>query len=62
MVPTNGLQALAYPKIPGREQARYSPSRCAFCGQPFEQHLYAWRSEFCADDEEEEQCYLEQGP
>jgi hypothetical protein len=38
-----------------------SPSRCAYCGQPFKQHLYAWRSssgklycsEFCADDEEE---------
>ena len=38
-----------------------SPSHCAYCGQPFKQHLYAWRSssgklycsEFCADDEEE---------
>jgi hypothetical protein len=38
-----------------------SPSRCAYCGQPFKQHFYAWRSssgklycsEFCADDEEE---------
>jgi hypothetical protein len=38
-----------------------APSRCAYCGQPFEQDLYAWRSssgklycsEFCADDEEE---------
>ena len=38
-----------------------SSSRCAYCGQPFKEHLYAWRSssgklycsEFCADDEEE---------
>jgi hypothetical protein len=38
-----------------------SPSRCAYCGQPLKQQLYAWRSpsgklycsEFCADDEEE---------
>jgi hypothetical protein len=38
-----------------------APSRCAYCGQPFKQDLYAWRSssgklycsEFCADDEEE---------
>jgi hypothetical protein len=38
-----------------------APSRCTYCGQPFKQHLYAWRSssgklycsEFCADDEEE---------
>ena len=37
-----------------------APSRCAYCGQPFKQDLYAWRSssgklycsEFCADDEE----------
>ena len=35
-------------------------NRCAYCGQPFKEHLYAWRSssgklycsEFCADDEE----------
>jgi hypothetical protein len=38
-----------------------SSNRCAYCGQPFKEHLYAWRSssgklycsEFCADDEEE---------
>jgi hypothetical protein len=47
--------------VVGRFAIENSPSRCAYCGQPFKQHLYAWRSssgkpycsEFCADDEEE---------
>ena len=37
------------------------PSRCAYCGKPFKERLYVWRSssgelyctEYCADDEEE---------
>ena len=37
------------------------PSRCAYCGKPIKERLYAWRSssgklycsEFCADDEED---------
>ena len=50
--------------VVGRFAIENSPSRCAYCGQPFKQHLYAWRSssgklycsEFCANDEESKRC------